>query len=92
MEVLLGIAWVLLLGGGGFIAGLLVGLLLIPRGVRRVLPLLGVVAFLAYNMVTVIVWQDSDATGIVMFSALQLLGWFLGTTVARRIVRRREDR
>jgi predicted MFS family arabinose efflux permease len=88
--MLLWIAYVLLLGGGGFLTGLLVGTPLVARGVRWwVLPLLGVVAFLAYNLVVVAVWQESDATGIVMFSPLQLLGWFAGTAVARRIVRLR---
>jgi hypothetical protein len=90
VDVLLWIALLLLLGAGGFLVGLLSGMLLIPRAVRGwVLPSIGVVAFLAYNVFPVVVWPDSDASGLIVTSPLQLLGWFLGTAVARRAVRKR---
>jgi hypothetical protein len=83
------IVWVLVLGGGGFLAALLVCTPLVARGVRWWVPsLLGVVAFLAY-IVFWAVWAQScgpgcvrDPTGLVVLSRLQLFGWFAGTAAA----------
>jgi predicted MFS family arabinose efflux permease len=91
--VLLWIAWILLLGMAGFLLGFLIGTPLVARGVRwRKLALIGVVAFLAYDVLLVIIYQESDASGLVVLSPLQLFGWFAGTGVALWIVRHAASR